>query len=700
MKSTKSGTKTSKQGKNDGRPTRPLNAYNIFFAIERRKIVSKQQKEAAMDGCTSTTSRRRREQAHVGFANLARIVSDRWKTIDEGYKAELEEKARLDKIRYENEMKQWISEQQRNKDGFGDRTTVTNVNTTFDTPSDKEVVGVSNAVRSSKASSRCVSKAMSIPKSCNAQHESKTDDSPAPPRSFCELSKLNETTPSLQSQSLHWERSFPSTEQTQEEPSACSTEPLPHHFYCAPCFTPISSLSGEDQDEFSIWRRFPVDKRKIDANNYEFDTIDPSRNPSGNRIIPANPPRSDGDKKNENIPTSYAQALQSSNSADVDYFDFEPLPYQHFSAANSSSAQEQAQGQANISTKSYPSNQHDFNVTSVWNPIELGSYENLGHSTPLDLHNAQNERSGWNIKSDTAGGPILPSDRYHFCDAPCTTQAQAFGYTYDLDIAPSSTNPSSNLSFIPANPPPRQYEHNGNYTTSKLMAHHSSKSVDVSYFGFEPSRYQNVCSPFSLPTQAPAQASVATRSLPRNEDELNATFFRNSIELGSYANLGYCMLDPHHTGMKSDLAARQPNIADGNHPCFRSCDTQATATICKNSHKFTDASCHTWGHNEGVPSVKCIDDKCMTSPSQHKPLDLSAMSESVVKQSIHYRDSMNEHRSSMPLAMAALSPAMATGHIGSPDHNRCDLGDPSNSSAYSIDEIRDFFVAVRRNSCP
>jgi hypothetical protein len=90
----------------------------------------------------------------------------------------------------------------------------------------------------------------------------------------------------------------------------------------------------------------------------------------------------------------------------------------------------------------------------------------------------------------------------------------------------------------------------------------------------------------------------------------------------------------------------------------------------------------------------------MISPSQGKPLDLSVVSESAGKQSFHNRDSMNERRSSMSLAMAALSRATTTRRIGSPDHNRCNEGDPSTLSAYSIDEIKAFFVAMKRNSCP
>jgi hypothetical protein len=80
-------TKKAKQAKDEGKPKRSLNVYNLFFAIERKKILD--------------------DNVKVGFANLARIVSERWKNIDPAYKLELEEQARLDRIRFEEEMQQW-----------------------------------------------------------------------------------------------------------------------------------------------------------------------------------------------------------------------------------------------------------------------------------------------------------------------------------------------------------------------------------------------------------------------------------------------------------------------------------------------------------------------------------------------------------------------------------------------------------------
>jgi hypothetical protein len=107
MKTTKSKTNMTKKAKGDGMPTRALTAYNLFFAKERQKLMEKQKK----DGAAPPTSRCRDNQVHVGFGNLARIVGHLWKAVDPVYKKELEEEARLDKIRYNKEMKVWRAKQ-------------------------------------------------------------------------------------------------------------------------------------------------------------------------------------------------------------------------------------------------------------------------------------------------------------------------------------------------------------------------------------------------------------------------------------------------------------------------------------------------------------------------------------------------------------------------------------------------------------
>ena len=51
----------------------------------------------------------------MGFANLACIVSEQWKTVDPNLKQQLEAEACLDKIRYHREMKVWNLAQKMNK---------------------------------------------------------------------------------------------------------------------------------------------------------------------------------------------------------------------------------------------------------------------------------------------------------------------------------------------------------------------------------------------------------------------------------------------------------------------------------------------------------------------------------------------------------------------------------------------------------
>ena len=70
-------TVKSKLGKDEGRPTRPLNAYNIFFAIERRKIVAKQQKEAVQNLYCADTAAAAAAKMRSAAARTA-ISAKRW----------------------------------------------------------------------------------------------------------------------------------------------------------------------------------------------------------------------------------------------------------------------------------------------------------------------------------------------------------------------------------------------------------------------------------------------------------------------------------------------------------------------------------------------------------------------------------------------------------------------------------------------
>jgi hypothetical protein len=97
----------NKELKLRGIPPRPLSSYNMFFAIQRKKILDNQKLKAQEknDG-----------RANVGFANLAFIVSEQWKNVDPTLKAELEDKAHQERIRYKHEMREWELKQKMEAD--------------------------------------------------------------------------------------------------------------------------------------------------------------------------------------------------------------------------------------------------------------------------------------------------------------------------------------------------------------------------------------------------------------------------------------------------------------------------------------------------------------------------------------------------------------------------------------------------------
>lgn len=81
------------------KPKRPLSAYNWFFQTERQKILE--------ETPTRKEGKPRRSHGKIGFADLARMIAAKWKSLSKEERATYDEKAAIDKQRYQREMEEW-----------------------------------------------------------------------------------------------------------------------------------------------------------------------------------------------------------------------------------------------------------------------------------------------------------------------------------------------------------------------------------------------------------------------------------------------------------------------------------------------------------------------------------------------------------------------------------------------------------------
>jgi HMG-box domain len=81
------------------KPKRPLTAYNIFFKFQRQQILSVMPVRA--------TGKPRKSHGKMGFADMARVIAGKWKTIRPQEKVIFVEMAATDKKRYKQEMVEW-----------------------------------------------------------------------------------------------------------------------------------------------------------------------------------------------------------------------------------------------------------------------------------------------------------------------------------------------------------------------------------------------------------------------------------------------------------------------------------------------------------------------------------------------------------------------------------------------------------------
>lgn len=79
-------------------PKRPLSAYNLFFAEERKRLLHEPNEEKSCSGS---------ESSKMGFANLARTVAAKWKLITPQDKVKFQKAAEVERLRYKREMTDW-----------------------------------------------------------------------------------------------------------------------------------------------------------------------------------------------------------------------------------------------------------------------------------------------------------------------------------------------------------------------------------------------------------------------------------------------------------------------------------------------------------------------------------------------------------------------------------------------------------------
>eukprot|EP00537_Pseudo-nitzschia_pungens_P000340 CAMPEP_0172358460 /NCGR_PEP_ID=MMETSP1060-20121228/2778_1 /TAXON_ID=37318 /ORGANISM="Pseudo-nitzschia pungens, Strain cf. cingulata" /LENGTH=583 /DNA_ID=CAMNT_0013079687 /DNA_START=200 /DNA_END=1951 /DNA_ORIENTATION=+ len=101
--------KKKKWTKPEGKPKRPLSAYNIFFAEERILMLGKDVPTAEQEAQKKKVHCK--THGKISFAVLARTIGTKWKALPPSERKTFEDRARAEKDRYLRELAVWKEEQ-------------------------------------------------------------------------------------------------------------------------------------------------------------------------------------------------------------------------------------------------------------------------------------------------------------------------------------------------------------------------------------------------------------------------------------------------------------------------------------------------------------------------------------------------------------------------------------------------------------